>query len=517
VTSLRALALGPAFSLLLTISPCAAQTPPNTAETPPAIQFSVPDQPPAAAPNATPAPEQPAQPEMAAPDPSPIPPPAAAEVPSPPAQTPPATVEAPSPPAQTPPATTEAPSPPAQTPPATVEAPSPFAQTPPTTAEAPSPPAPAPSPPAEAPLPPPVVPAITAPAPPPPPPLDPKDVKLQIASAGGAYMKSQELAYFRPFSKRTGYSVSSMAFDGALASLKGQGAAPKWDLVDLDQDVAAQACQEGLLEPIDAAIVQPGPDGATPAEDFLPGSIQSCSVASTAWSAVIVYDKNLKAVPTKAEHFLDVKKFPGKRALPRTPQHTLELMLLADGVAPDEVYAKLATKEGQDRAFSRLSAIKDQIVWWDRAADAIDKIARKQVAMGLAFNGRAFMAMVQGRQPIAVLWHRAIYHLNVWAIPKGAKFAGPAREFIGFATSAGPLADQTRWMPYGPARLSAVKLAGKHAELNLDMKPYLPTYQANLQGALAFSGAWWAQQQPLKDRFAAWLEGRELPEASTSQ
>ena len=71
-------------------------------------------------------------------------------------------------------------------------------------------------------------------------------------------------------------------------------------------------------------------------------------------------------------------------------------------------------------------------------------------------------------------------------------------------------------MPYGPARLSAAKLVGKHAELNLDMKPYLPTTAANLQGALAFNGAWWVQQQGLKDRFAAWLEGRELPADSTS-
>jgi putative spermidine/putrescine transport system substrate-binding protein len=75
-------------------------------------------------------------------------------------------------------------------------------------------------------------------------------------------------------------------------------------------------------------------------------------------------------------------------------------------------------------------------------------------------------------------------------------------------------------MPYGPARLSAARIAGRHAEINLDMKPHLPTTQANLQGALAYDGVWWAapERQPLKDRFAAWLEGRELPaEPATSQ
>jgi len=348
-------------------------------------------------------------------------------------------------------------------------------------------------------------------------PIDPKDVTLKIASHGGAYMKSQELAFFRPFSRRNGYKIAAVQYDGSLAALR---AAPQWDLVDLDQATTAQGCQEQLLEPLDASILQPGPDGTSPLEDFLPGAIQPCGVASTAWSAAIVYDKGLKTPPTKAEHFFDVRRYPGKRALPRTAQYTLEMAALADGVAPDQVYTQLASKEGQDRAFARLTTIKEQIVWWDKAAQATEKIAQKQAAMGLAFNGRTFMAIVEGRQPLGILWDHQIYHLNYWAIPRGAKHIGPAKEFIGFATSTGPLADQTRWIAYGPARASAVRIAGKHAELDMDMKPFLPTHQPNLTGALLFDAAWWTSQgSGLKERFAAWLEGRELGagEANTSQ
>ena len=333
-------------------------------------------------------------------------------------------------------------------------------------------------------------------------------------------MKSQEFAFFQPFAHRSGYGVSGVPFDGSLAALRAQAGSPAWDVVDLDQTALTQACEQGLLERLDPTLLQPGPDGTPPAEDFLPGAIQPCGVANVAWSAVIVYDKGLKTAPTKIENVFDLKRYPGKRALPRTPQHTLELALLADGVAPDQVYALLATKEGQDRAFARLNAIKDQIVWWDKARDGLDKIAQKQAAMGVAFNGRAFMAMIKSRQPVAVLWDHQIYHLNYWAIPKGAKFAGPAREFIGFATAAGPMSDQTRLLPYGPARVSAVRLVGKHAELNLDMKPFLPTYQPNLQGALAFDDAWWTAGEPaLKERFNAWIEGREAASAepTTSQ
>ncbi len=355
---------------------------------------------------------------------------------------------------------------------------------------------------------------------PPPAPVDPKDVKLKIGSQGGAYMRSQELAYFQPFARRSGYGVSGAVFDGTLAALKAQENAPAWHVVDIEQGALVQACEQGLLEPLDASIIQPGPDGTPAIEDFLPGAIQPCGVANVAWSAAIVYDKGVKTAPTKIEHVFDLKRYPGKRTLPRTPQHTLELALLADGVAPAQVYTLLASREGQDRAFAKLNTIKAHIVWWDRPQDGLDRIAQKQAAMGLAFNGRAFMAMIKGRQPLALLWDHQIYHLSYWAVPKGAKFAAQAREFIGFATGAGPMSDQTRWLPYGPARLSAVRLVGRHAELNLDMKPLLPTHQPNLQGALAFDGAWWAAQSPaLKDRFSAWLEGREPPagEAATSQ
>jgi putative spermidine/putrescine transport system substrate-binding protein len=500
VTSHRRLAFRLACLSLLIAAPLAAQPAPDPSDTAPLAQPAEPEIPAE--------PEVPAAPENAAPAMQPPAPDAPMSPEAPPVTAgPPAEVAEPE---MAAPAVAPEPAP------AVAEPAAPSAPVVAEPAVPTAPPAPVIAEPAAPPAPP--TPVVAEPAPPPAP-LDPKDVTLRIASAGGAYMKSQELAYFQPFSKRSGYKYAAVTFDGTLASLKAAGAS-KWDVVDLDQEVAAQACRDGLLESLDSTVVQPGPDGTTATEDFLPGAIQPCAVANTAWSAVMVYDKGLKSPPSKAEHFFDLKKYPGKRALPRTPQHTLEWALLGDGVAPGEVYTQLGTPEGVERAFRKLSAIKDQIVWWDRGVEATDRIALKQAAMGLAFNGRAFMAAVKSRQPIATLWDHQIYHLSAWAIPKGARFAAPAREFIGFATSPGPLADQTRWMPYGPARLSAIKLVGKHAELNFDMKPYLPTSQANLQGALAFDAAWWAERGPaLTQRFTAWLEGREIPaEASpTSQ
>ena len=341
------------------------------------------------------------------------------------------------------------------------------------------------------------------------PPLDPKEVTLKIATWSGAYRQSQEHAYFEPFTARLGYRIQPVDFDGSYDRLKAQAGSPDWSLVDIDGETASRACSEQLLEPLDPAMLENSPDGATAQQDFFPGAIQPCGIASVAWSAVVVFDEGLKRKPAQLEDFFDTRRFPGKRMLPKQPRYTLEVALMAAGVAPQDVYSVLATPEGQDRAFAKLAAIKDDILWWDKPSEVFAHIAKKEAVMGLAFNGRAFMAIVGARQPLNMLWDHQIYAFDYWAIPRGAPHIQAAKDFIRFATAPGQLADQTRWLPYGPARRSAVQLVGKHAELDLNMKPFLPTHEANLKSALAFDGAWWAVNEPaIKPLFDDWIAGR---------
>jgi hypothetical protein len=50
-------------------------------------------------------------------------------------------------------------------------------------------------------------------------------------------------------------------------------------------------------------LLQAAPDGAAPQEDFLPGAIQPCGIASVAWSALIAFDDGLKRKPQSLEDF----------------------------------------------------------------------------------------------------------------------------------------------------------------------------------------------------------------------
>src|SRR5688572_31350122 len=46
------------------------------------------------------------------------------------------------------------------------------------------------------------------------------------------------------------------------------------------------------------------------------------------------------------------------------PYTTLFRSLMADGVPATDVYKVLKTKEGVDRAFKKLDALKADIIWW---------------------------------------------------------------------------------------------------------------------------------------------------------
>jgi putative spermidine/putrescine transport system substrate-binding protein len=343
-------------------------------------------------------------------------------------------------------------------------------------------------------------------------PANPKEVKLRIATWAGAYGQSQQRSIIKPFSERYKYQLETITYDGDYGELEKQGGTPKWSVVDMNGDALARACDDQLLERLDPAFLGSGPGGAPVAEDFLPGAVQPCGIASLAWSAVIVYDKRLGSAPDSVADLFNLDKIPGKRLLPKQPRYSLELALLADGVAPGEVYATLRTPEGQDRAFRKLSSIKDDIVWWDNPAEVFERLANREAAMGIGFNGRAFMAIMADKHPLAMLWDGQVYAFDYWAIPKGAKFQQAAREFIRFATGPKPLAEQAAWIPYGPARRTSLALVGQHPELGLDMKPFLPTHDVNLTKAVAFDGTFWKDNETaLTQRFADWVKGRQLP------
>ncbi len=332
---------------------------------------------------------------------------------------------------------------------------------------------------------------------------------LSIATWGGAYSQSQEIAYFEPFAKETGTSISTEIYDGTLAKIKEMigGDQPAVDVVDVSAATLGSLCNDGLLEPIEASSLGTAPSGESAEQDFYSGGLSSCGVASVAWSTAIAFDRQAfsKAQPSQIGDLLDTKRFPGKRTLPNGARYTLELALLADGVDPADIYAQLATLEGADRAFKALDKIKSEVYWWDNAQEPITWLLEKKVMMAAGYNGRIFRAAVGDRNRLGMIWDGQVYDLDLWAIPKGAKNKDGAMRFISFATDPARLATQAQLIAYGPMRKSALDLVGKHPVIDVEMKEFLPTAPDNFKKALRFDDSWWtAHGDDLQKRFEEW-------------
>lgn len=90
--------------------------------------------------------------------------------------------------------------------------------------------------------------------------------------------------------------------------------------------------------------------------------------------------------------------------------------------------------------------------------------------------------------------------MDLWVIPKGAKNLDTIKKFVAFSTDTQRLADQTKYISYGPGRNSSMKLIGD------DVKPHLPNEQSNFTKALQNNFEWWADNNDeMNERFAAWL------------
>jgi putative spermidine/putrescine transport system substrate-binding protein len=336
------------------------------------------------------------------------------------------------------------------------------------------------------------------------------DDAITVTSFGGAYTKSQLEAHYKPFTKKTGITVNSADYSGGIAEIRAQVESGNvtWDVVDVEtQDVTA-ACDEGLLESIDLSKVPAGADGTPADKDFIPNALHECGVGNIVWSNIFAYDETRfpDKKPATVQDFFDVKKFPGMRGMLKRPNGVIEYAIMADGVPPKDVYDVLSTKEGIDRAFAKLDSIKDSIIFIETYAQGPQMLADGEAVMIMSANGRIFNAMVKEGKPFVIVWDHQIYNMDYYVIPKGTKKLENAMKFVMFATSSQALADQTKYISYGPVRKSSVDLISTYEGTDVKMAPHMPTAPANFKNALANSPEWWADNQDeMIKRYNAWM------------
>jgi putative spermidine/putrescine transport system substrate-binding protein len=338
---------------------------------------------------------------------------------------------------------------------------------------------------------------------------------MTLVSWGGAYQASQQNAYVAPYLEMNPGVTASWDESSAeaVAKLRAMNEAGNitWDVVDVVASDAMRLCDEGLAMEIDHdEMLEAAPDGTPASEDFGDLIVSDCFVPQIVYSTTFGYRTDLvgDTPPTSVCDVFDLEAYPGKRSLQRRPIDNMEWALYCDGVAKEDIYDVLSTDEGVDRALAKLDTIKSEVVWWSAGAETPQLLADGEVVMGSTFNGRLFSAIAEQNQPIGMLWDMQSFDLDGWIIPAGLPEDRLARalDFLRFATDTQRLADQAKFISYGPARASSAPLVGKHAELGIDMAPHMPTDPANATNVHIYDYEWWADNRDDIDaKFQAWL------------
>jgi putative spermidine/putrescine transport system substrate-binding protein len=317
---------------------------------------------------------------------------------------------------------------------------------------------------------------------------DLKGTTVVFASWGGAYQDAEKVSYCEPFAKATGATVVQ---DGPMNVAKFRAMAssgtPDWDVVDITGGFLEVAAKDGLLEKIDPKLVT--------LSRIEPRFVHEYGVGCIVWSYNLGYSTTafLNGAPTTWADLFDLKKFPGKRTVLDQPVASLEVALLADGVAPDKLYPL-----DVDRAFKKLDQIKGQTVFWTTNSQSQQLFVDREVVAGIILNGRVYDAAQKGAK-IALSWEQNIQAVDYLVVPKGSKNRDAAMRLIDTMTVAENQAKVANLIAYSPTNIEAYKT------IEPKLEPWLCTTPENTKKGFIMSQLYWRDHlKDLTERWTAW-------------
>ena len=306
--------------------------------------------------------------------------------------------------------------------------------------------------------------------------------ELVLVNWGGDAITAYDAAYGQPFTKDTGIVVKmdgSGPTEGAIAAQFKSGS-PTWDLVDVDPFSAITLGEQGMLEPIDYNVV----DKSKMREGF--GWEHAASTYF--FSYVIAYDseKYGDMAPTGMADLFDVEKFPGKRTLYKWGVSSWEAALLADGVAPDQLYPM-----DLKRAHDKIAALKEHVVaYWGGGSESQTIMLDGEASIGIVWSTRASLIEQDSGGRIKFIWDQGLISPGALAVLKGnpggreaamnfiASAQDPEKQLVMFEKlgqgPANPAADAL--IPEDQKRINPVDPANMAKQIALDMEWYAKNY-----------------------------------------
>lgn len=319
------------------------------------------------------------------------------------------------------------------------------------------------------------------------------DRRIVVRDPGGPYSAAFAEAFYQPFKAATGIEiVPVVAQSDPTAMVKGMVDAKNyaWDMVLLNRQ-----SQEVLTDPSTGVFL----DEVRVKAPEIPEKYNSQYMIATLVLQTVLAVRTDKfkdrPMPASWADFWDIQKFPGRRALRRAPQDTLEEAFLGGGGAPGSLYPLDAKA-----AFANLDRIKKSVnVWWTGGAQTSQLLKSGEVDMCPTWNARAQAAVDEGA-PVKIIWNQGLWSTEGFCILKGTPKADLCREFIKFTCDAKRQAIYTKGLSYGPSNPDAYKF------IDPVRAKSLPTHPDNIAKAVQIDAKYWGKNKDkLTETFNTWL------------
>ncbi|MEM6489660.1 MAG: extracellular solute-binding protein, partial [Pseudomonadota bacterium] len=229
--------------------------------------------------------------------------------------------------------------------------------------------------------------------------------------------------------------------------------------------------------------------------DFLPGLYTEHCVGTDVFSTVFAWNTETYGEdgPQNWADFWDVEKFPGTRAYRGKVAGALEPALLADGVAPEDVYTVLNSEEGIERALDKIRELKPHIaVFWTSGAQHAQLMKDGEVDMTTGWNGRFDVAKRDGAK-VAYTFNQALLDYDCFAIPKGAPNKDTAMAFLAAISQPQYQANLPLHITYGPTNKAAYAVS----TVGEDVLRALPSHPDNAALQVPVNLEWYAEWETI--------------------
>lgn len=313
---------------------------------------------------------------------------------------------------------------------------------------------------------------------------------VTITSYGGSAQDILVKTVTTPFTEETGIRVNIVPTPD-IVKLKAQTITGnvEFDVFDAPDAIAAYGSKLGFWDKLDLSMLDVADLAFPPTSEFV---TMSMYVGGIGWDP-----KRYGAGkhPRNFAEYFDLKKFPGRRTLRNRPDEALEAALLADGVAPKDIYPL-----DVDRAFKVLDLIKPSIASWITAApQTISLLQTGEVDFSYTYANRVLSTnQPGGGAPLAFSFEQNLLGPEKLAIPKGAPNKGNAMKYIAYFFRPEV---QLRW---------ASEIAGvPNSKKAFSMVPAeTRKWVADLSSPnnLVLSGAYWSDNlEEVSRRFKEWI------------